>query len=78
MRAKTAGGDDYDNRYAASSSCATAGSMRSASTSTPPTPPASSEIELRRGYAMIAMVGDQGSDIADGWEERGFKIPTLD
>jgi hypothetical protein len=36
------------------------------------------EIELRRGYAMIAMVGDQGSDIADGWEERGFKIPTLD
>jgi hypothetical protein len=37
-----------------------------------------SEIELRRGYSMIAMVGDNGSDIADGWSERGFKIPTLD
>jgi hypothetical protein len=36
------------------------------------------ELELRRGYAMIAMVGDQGSDIADGWEERGFQIPSLD
>jgi hypothetical protein len=36
------------------------------------------ELELRRGYSMIAMVGDQASDIANGWEERGFKIPTLD
>jgi hypothetical protein len=36
------------------------------------------ELELRRGYAMIAMVGDQASDIANGWEERGFEIPSLD
>jgi hypothetical protein len=36
-----------------------------------------SEIELRRGYSMIGMVGDSGSDVVDGWMERGFKIPTL-
>jgi hypothetical protein len=36
------------------------------------------ELELRRGYSMIQMVGDQASDIANGWEERGTQIPTLD
>ncbi|MFT3863721.1 MAG: HAD family acid phosphatase [Solirubrobacterales bacterium] len=36
------------------------------------------ELELRRGYAMIEMVGDQASDTADGWEELGVKIPSLD
>ena len=36
------------------------------------------ELELRRGYSMIQMVGDNASDIANGWEERGTQIPTLD
>lgn len=36
------------------------------------------ELERRRGYEVIAMVGDNGSDIAGGWYEKGFRIPTLD
>jgi HAD superfamily, subfamily IIIB (Acid phosphatase) len=36
------------------------------------------ELERRRGYEVIAMVGDNNSDIAGGWYDKGFKIPTLD
>lgn len=36
------------------------------------------EIERRRGYRVIAMVGDHTSDLDGGFFDRRFLIPTLD
>jgi len=34
------------------------------------------EISLRRGYRIIAMFGDQNSDLEKGFYERGFKYQS--